>query len=98
MITYLLFILAGNVVTWSLLEWEQRIARNFEARFWVGNPEDTNERRPDLVHRRGIYKDVVGASQEWTDYQLRCNFPIALVVVSFLYFIKLDSGLSKHPA
>jgi len=72
------------VTAWSLQEWEDRIGNNFEARFFVEGKESANERRPELVHRVGIFKDVVGASQEWTDYQLRCNFPIALVVVGNL--------------
>lgn len=66
-------------------EWEDRIAQNFERRFWIDGGENPNERRPDLINRREIYKDVVGASQEWTDYQLRSNFPIALVVAPEMF-------------
>jgi len=34
-----------------------------------------------LVNRRGIYKDVVGSGpgREYSDYQLRPNFPVAMV-------------------
>ena len=34
-----------------------------------------------LVNRRGIYKDTYRSSKEYADYQLRPNFPIAMVTV-----------------
>lgn len=41
--------------------------------------------KSSLVNRRGIYKDTCGSTHEYTDYQFRPNFGIAMVMVSNLH-------------
>jgi glycogen debranching enzyme len=41
--------------------------------------------RQDYVNRRGIYKDTYGSVTGWTDYQLRPNFLVAMVVAPELF-------------
>lgn len=73
----------GQDVFISYSQWDQQLQQSFEAGFWVsGDPHDPNEKHPELVHKKGIYKDSYGASSPWCDYQLRPNFTIAMVVVS----------------
>lgn len=75
-------------MTVSYDEWNRKIQDNFEKLFHVSeDPSDFNEKHPELVHKRGIYKDSYGASSPWCDYQLRPNFTIAMVVVSVLFVI-----------
>ena len=67
----------------SYSQWNQQLQQSFEAAYWVsGAPNDPNEKHPELVHKKGIYKDSYGASSPWCDYQLRPNFTVAMVVVS----------------
>ncbi|TSN03381.1 Glycogen debranching enzyme [Bagarius yarrelli] len=79
----------GKQVTVSYEEWNRKIQDNFEKMFYVShNPDDPNERHPELVHKRGIYKDSCGASNPWCDYQLRPNFTIAMVVAPELFTVE----------
>ncbi|RZF42594.1 hypothetical protein LSTR_LSTR001389 [Laodelphax striatellus] len=73
----------GTTTTWTFAEWDAKISANFEQNFWV--PVKATAEDSKLVNRRGIYKDSFGATQGWADYQLRCNFPIAIVVAPELF-------------
>ncbi|KAM3961901.1 glycogen debranching enzyme [Aphomia sociella] len=75
----------GSLTSWTYAQWAERIRRSFERHFWVPAAPSAADRRPDLVHRRAIYKDTHGATREWADYQLRCNFPIAMAVAPDLF-------------
>lgn len=60
---------------WTWSRWASLLKQNFERHFFVGN-DDTSK----YVNRRGILKDTCGSSAQYTDYQLRPNFCIALAL------------------
>ncbi|KIK60308.1 glycoside hydrolase family 13 protein [Collybiopsis luxurians FD-317 M1] len=71
-------------------EWADLIQTSFERCYYVPlDPADDSKYNlsPKLVNRRGIYKDVYGsgAGREWSDYQFRPNFPIAMTVAPELF-------------
>ncbi|KAM9839423.1 glycogen debranching enzyme-like [Aulostomus maculatus] len=79
----------GHTYSVSYVEWDNMIQENFEKKFYISHdPHDPEEKHPQLVHKRGIYKDSVGASSPWCDYQLRPNFPIAMVVAPELFTVE----------
>ena len=78
-----MFLFSEQTYSVSYEEWDRMIQENFERKFYISHdPQDPEEKQPELVHKRGIYKDSFGASSPWCDYQLRPNFPIAMMVVS----------------
>ncbi|XP_028282971.1 glycogen debranching enzyme isoform X1 [Parambassis ranga] len=79
----------GKEVFIPYSQWNQQLQQSFEKGFWVsGDSHDPNEKHPELVHKKGIYKDSYGASSPWCDYQLRPNFTIAMVVAPELFTIE----------
>ncbi|KIW84549.1 glycogen debranching enzyme [Fonsecaea pedrosoi CBS 271.37] len=72
----------------SFIEWADRIRANFEKCYWIPvNPKDDidDDVDPKIINRRGIYKDLYKSGKEYEDYQLRPNFPIAMVVAPDLF-------------
>ncbi|XP_022256947.1 glycogen debranching enzyme-like, partial [Limulus polyphemus] len=73
----------GKIIRMTLDEWQQLIQDNFEHCFWINTtPTPELEPAPELINRRGIYKDSHNATQFWGDFQFRPNFTVAMVVVS----------------
>ncbi|CAG8583320.1 14453_t:CDS:2, partial [Funneliformis caledonium] len=72
----------------TFAEWNDLIQKSFEKCFYIPiDPADDSKYKLNtkLINRRGIYKDLHKASKEYEDYQLRPNFPVALVVAPELF-------------
>jgi len=81
------YFILGSITTWTYKEWNEKIQKNFETHFWIPEKNSSQmqvEPHPELINRRCIYKDTVGASNKWGDYQLRCNYAVAMAVVSLI--------------
>lgn len=65
---------------WTYKEWSNKIKDNFEKHFYI-----SNDSKEDLINRREIYKDSVGATIRFMDFQLRPNFFVAMVVAPDLF-------------
>ncbi|KAL8625730.1 hypothetical protein ACOMHN_044005 [Nucella lapillus] len=67
-------------------EWANAIKQNFEKDFFISTtPDPSNEPNPELIVRRGMYKDCFNATQFWANFQLRPNFCVAMVVAPELF-------------
>ncbi|KAI8889108.1 glycoside hydrolase family 133 protein [Backusella circina FSU 941] len=78
----------ANEETKTFRQWEELLQNHFERIYYV--PKDSSmdqdyEIISDIVHRRGIYKDVIRSSEPFTEYQLRPNFFIAMTVAPELF-------------
>ncbi|OWB79651.1 4-alpha-glucanotransferase activity protein [[Candida] boidinii] len=72
----------------KLKDWESLVQDNFERCFYI--PEDPAQDKnyevdPNIVNRRGIYKDLFRSGKPYEDYELRGNFPIAMVAAPELF-------------
>lgn len=78
----------GTHTYWSWSDWELRLQSNFEKCFYIPrDPRQDSQYRltRQYIARRGIYKDTYKASQKFTDYQLRPNLCVAMVVAPELF-------------
>ena len=72
----------------SFVDWAAKIKSSFERCYWVPlEPKDdaNHEINPQAMNRRGIYKDLYKSGKEYEDYELRCNFPVAMTVAPDLF-------------
>ena len=72
----------------SFHTWASKIRENFERCYYIPMDQKQDERydvNQQIVNRRGIYKDLHKSGKEYEDYQLRCNFPIAMCVAPQLF-------------
>ncbi|KAL6734396.1 hypothetical protein Aduo_004940 [Ancylostoma duodenale] len=70
---------SNDTETWTWSQWAEKIKENFENNFYVGENHDGQ-----YVNRKNMVKDTVDSSLGFTDYQLRCNFAIALATAPTL--------------
>ena len=78
----------GTHTYWSWSDWEMRLQSNFEKHFYIPRDprQDTQYRLTrQYITRRGIYKDSYKSGQKYTDYQLRPNLCVAMVVAPELF-------------
>lgn len=81
----------GVTTVMTFDQWGSLIKKNFEPCFWVPpahQPVHHDDLHPEMINRRLIYKDSYGAIWPWADYQLRPNFPIAMVVAPELFTVE----------
>ena len=75
-----------KVITFG--SWASKIKSNFEKCYWVptdAKDDSSYDINTKIINRRGIYKDLHKSGKEYEDYQLRCNFPIAMTVAPDLF-------------
>jgi glycogen debranching enzyme len=83
-------VIDGKKQTVTYKQWADLIQQSFERCYYVpADPKEDSQFdiNSGMVNRRGIYKDVYGTpkDREWSDYQLRCNFTLAMIVAPELF-------------
>ncbi|KAL2795363.1 hypothetical protein BJX66DRAFT_301940 [Aspergillus keveii] len=78
----------GDSKSVTFKDWAAKIKSNFERCYYIpleSTEDDQHDVDPGIVNRRGIYKDLYRSGKPYEDYQLRSNFPIAMVVAPDLF-------------
>ncbi len=76
----------GSEITFSA--WADLLKANFEHSYYVPlDPAEDGQYavKPEIVNRRGVYKDLFRSGKEYEDYQLRPNFAVAMTVAPELF-------------
>jgi glycogen debranching enzyme len=79
---------SGEAKAVNFGDWAAKIKDNFERCYWVpmdAKDDSKYDINTKIINRRGIYKDLYKSGKEYEDYQLRCNFPIAMTVAPDLF-------------
>ncbi|KAJ3227740.1 hypothetical protein HK099_000413 [Clydaea vesicula] len=79
---------SGKEIKLKYSAWNDLLKKSFEDNFFIplSSEKDVNYNvNTSLVNRRGIYRDCVGSTLEYADYQLRPNFCVAILVAPELF-------------
>jgi glycogen debranching enzyme len=76
----------GKVI--SFAAWADKIKANFERVYYIPRTAEEDKEydvNPNIINRRGIYKDLYKSGKEYEDYQLRPNYCVAMTVAEDLF-------------
>ncbi|KAI3632832.1 hypothetical protein MIR68_008907 [Amoeboaphelidium protococcarum] len=76
----------GDVLAYE--KWDKLLMDSFEKHFYIPLSQEDDAKyvvEKELVQRRGIYKDTVGASKAHGDYQFRPNLVVAMAVAPEMF-------------
>ncbi|CCG80823.1 Glycogen debranching enzyme [Taphrina deformans PYCC 5710] len=85
----------GKAVQVSYKRWNDLLQENFEKCYYIpaeASDDSKYDVVPEIINRRGIYKDLYRSGKPYEDYQLRAQVPMAMTVAPELFDI--DHALS----
>ncbi|KAJ5077919.1 glycogen debranching enzyme [Anaeramoeba ignava] len=78
----------SNKMFLSYSQWSDLLDQSFESSFFIPELSENDSMfviDQQLIQKRGIYKDTIGSSLDYADYQFRPNMLIAMVVAPELF-------------